>query len=68
MDVEDNSKALNYNQVKTQILKCTAGIKHKWNIKYGEVVAICSPNQINYPIAMHGIVCAGDTDQRSIFH
>ena len=51
MDVEDNSKALNYSQVRTQILKFTAGMKNKWNIKYGEVVAICSPNQIDYPIA-----------------
>ena len=64
MDVEDNSKALVFSQVKTQILKCIAGIKNRWHINYGEVVAICSPNQIDYPIALHGIVCAGICSQK----
>ena len=61
MDVEDNNKSLTYRQVHTQILKCAAGMKKKWDIQYGDVVAICSPNQINYSIAVHGIVCAGMT-------
>ena len=63
VDANDNSRTLTYSQVQTQILKCAAGMKNKWNLKYGEVVAICSPNHIDYPIVLHGTVCAGSVSK-----
>ncbi|KAI8637517.1 hypothetical protein BD408DRAFT_486165 [Parasitella parasitica] len=59
IDVEDTSKHLTYGQVETQIRKAAAGFMREFNLQKGDVVAICSPNQIDYPIVLHGAVCAG---------
>ncbi|KAI7897639.1 uncharacterized protein BX663DRAFT_463314 [Cokeromyces recurvatus] len=71
VDIEDPSKSLTFEQVHTQILKTAASLKREFNLKKGDVVAICSPNQIEYPIIIHGAVCAGGVaaaiDQASSF-
>jgi len=59
MDIEDESKSLTYAQVETQILKAAAGLMREFGLKKGDVVAICSPNQVDYPVILHGAVCAG---------
>ncbi|KAI9477859.1 MAG: hypothetical protein EXX96DRAFT_228449 [Benjaminiella poitrasii] len=59
VDIEDPSKTLTYSQVQTQILKAAAGLKREFNFKKGDVVAICSPNQVDYTVIIHGAVCAG---------
>ena len=59
VDIEDTNKCLTFGQVETQILKAAAGLMREFNLKKGDVVAICSPNQVDYPIILHGAVCAG---------
>ncbi|GAN09351.1 4-coumarate-CoA ligase [Mucor ambiguus] len=59
VDIEDASKSLTFAQVETQILKATAGLIREFDLKKGDVVAICSPNQVDYPVVLHGAVCAG---------
>ncbi|EPB88333.1 hypothetical protein HMPREF1544_04799 [Mucor circinelloides 1006PhL] len=59
MDIEDEGKSLTYAQVETQILKAAAGLMREFGLKKGDVVAICSPNQVDYPVILHGAVCAG---------
>jgi acyl-CoA synthetase (AMP-forming)/AMP-acid ligase II len=59
VDTENTSKFYTYGQTHTQILKATAGWKREFNLQRGDVVAICSINHIDYPIVLHGTVCAG---------
>lgn len=59
VDIEDTSNSLTFGQVETQILKAAAGLMREFNLKKGDVVAICSPNQVDYPIILHGAVCVG---------
>lgn len=62
VDIEDTSKSLTFGQVETQILKAAAGLMREFGLKKGDVVAICSPNQVDYPVVLHGAVCAGKID------
>lgn len=66
VDIEDTSKSLTFAQVETQILKAAAGLMREFNLKKGDVVAICSPNQVDYPVLLHGAVCAGKIDSSLI--
>ncbi|KAI8875602.1 acetyl-CoA synthetase-like protein [Backusella circina FSU 941] len=59
IDAEDPSISLTYEQLRTQILKCAANLKNKLELKPKDVVAICSPNCIDYIVLLHATVCAG---------
>ncbi|KAI8966944.1 hypothetical protein BDF20DRAFT_830552 [Mycotypha africana] len=59
VDATDNSNYLTLDQVKSKILKATAGLKREFGLKKGDVVAICSPNHIDYPVLLHATVAAG---------
>jgi acyl-coenzyme A synthetase/AMP-(fatty) acid ligase len=59
VDIENTSKFYTYGQAHTQILKATAAWKQEFDLQRGDVVALCSPNHIDYPIVTHGVVCAG---------
>lgn len=59
VDVENPKKSCTKGQVHTQILKATAAWKRELDLQRGDVVAFCSPNNIEYAIATHGVVCAG---------
>jgi acyl-CoA synthetase (AMP-forming)/AMP-acid ligase II len=58
IDCENPDKSLTYSQLQTQILKAAAGLKREFDLQKGDVVAICSPNHIDYPVIVHGTVCA----------
>jgi 4-coumarate--CoA ligase len=59
VDTENTSKFYTYSQTHAQVLKTIAGWKREFNFKKGDVVAFCSINHIDYPIALIGTVCAG---------
>jgi acyl-CoA synthetase (AMP-forming)/AMP-acid ligase II len=59
IDIENHEKRYTYEQVHTQILKATSGLQREFDIQKGDVVGICSLNHIDYPIVLHGAVCAG---------
>ena len=63
-DVENTKNNLTYSQVRTQILKCAAGYKRELNLQHGDVVAVCSPSQVDYPVVLHGAVCAGNMQNK----
>lgn len=58
-EASDTDYSLSYGQLKAQVLKCTSGLKHRFGIQRSDVVAICSPNSIEYAILFHGIIAAG---------
>lgn len=60
VDTENPEKCYTYEQVHTQILKAAAGLQREFDFKKGDVVAICSPNQVDYPIILHAAVCSGN--------
>lgn len=66
MDIENPEKSLTYSQLKTQVLKCAAGLKREFNLQYGDGIAVCSPNQIGYSVLLHSAVCAGKPLQKGI--
>ena len=59
IDIETPCKSLTHGQLKKQILVATAGIKRVFDVQRLDVVAICSPNHIDYISIVHGIICAG---------
>ncbi|CEG83523.1 hypothetical protein RMATCC62417_17429 [Rhizopus microsporus] len=58
-EATDTDHSLTYGQLKTRVLKCAASLKREFGIQRGDVVAICSPNNIEYAILFHGIIAAG---------
>ncbi|KAI9022836.1 hypothetical protein CLU79DRAFT_702116 [Phycomyces nitens] len=59
IDNDNVDNFITYGGLVTQVTKFSSGLQQIFNIQRGDVVAVCSPNQINYPVAMHGIVAAG---------
>ncbi|KAI8966959.1 hypothetical protein BDF20DRAFT_983486 [Mycotypha africana] len=59
LDIENPSKRYTFEQTKSQILKAAAGLKREFGFEKDDVVAICSPNMVDYPIILHGAVVAG---------
>ncbi|KAI8966949.1 hypothetical protein BDF20DRAFT_918033 [Mycotypha africana] len=59
LDTEDPKTSYNYGQMKSQILKAAAGLKREFGFNKGDIVAICSPNDVDYPVILHGAVVAG---------
>ncbi|KAG1176936.1 hypothetical protein G6F70_005200 [Rhizopus microsporus] len=48
-----------YGQFKEDILKCAAGLRYEYGIQYGDVVALCSPNNLRYPVLFFAVIAAG---------
>lgn len=59
IDIEAPYRTLTYEQLKKQILVAAAGLKREFNIQKNDVVAICSPNHMDYVSILHGTICAG---------
>ncbi|GAN10824.1 phenylacetyl- protein [Mucor ambiguus] len=59
VDIEYPYKSLTHGQLKKQILVAAAGLKRVFGVQRMDVVAICSPNHIDYVSIVHGIICAG---------
>ncbi|GAN06507.1 phenylacetyl- protein [Mucor ambiguus] len=59
IDIETPSKSLTHGQLRKQILVATAGLRRVFDVQRLDVVAICSPNHIDYVSIVHGIICAG---------
>lgn len=59
IDIEAPYKSLTHGQLKKQILVAAAGLKRVFDVQRLDVVAICSPNHIDYVSIIHGIICAG---------
>ncbi|KAJ2063546.1 hypothetical protein GGI17_001621 [Coemansia sp. S146] len=54
-------ESLTVAQVKSQTFRFAAGLRSRYNIQAGDVVAIFARNSISFPIAAYGIVASGAT-------
>ncbi|GAA5813305.1 hypothetical protein MFLAVUS_006780 [Mucor flavus] len=52
-------ESLTYGQLKDNILRFAATLQDKFNFQKGDVVAIYSPNQMDYSVPLLGAVAAG---------
>ncbi|GAA5795887.1 hypothetical protein HPULCUR_001249 [Helicostylum pulchrum] len=52
-------ESLTYSQLKDSILRFAATLQDKFNFKRNDVVAICSPNQMDFSVPLLGAVAAG---------
>ncbi|KAF0554944.1 acetyl-CoA synthetase-like protein [Gigaspora margarita] len=52
-------KSYTYGEFKHESKKFAAGLQDRLGFKCGDVLAICSPNQIDYPIVLLGTIAAG---------
>lgn len=59
IDIEAPYKSLTHGQLKKQILVAAAGLKRVFDVQRLDVVAICSPNHIDYVSIVHAIMCIG---------
>ncbi|CEP17022.1 hypothetical protein [Parasitella parasitica] len=59
IDIEAPYKTLTYGDLKKQILVAAGGLKRVFNIQKNDIVAVCSPNHIDYVSILHGTICAG---------
>ncbi|KAJ2078831.1 hypothetical protein GGI16_007864, partial [Coemansia sp. S142-1] len=54
-------ESLTVAQVKSQTFRFAAGLRSRYDIQAGDVVAIFARNSISFPIAAYGIVASGAT-------
>ncbi|KAI8637043.1 hypothetical protein BD408DRAFT_425207 [Parasitella parasitica] len=54
IDLEAPYRTLTYGDLKKQILIAAGGFKRVFNLQKNDVVAICSPNHIDYVSILHG--------------
>ncbi|RIA89004.1 hypothetical protein C1645_799648 [Glomus cerebriforme] len=52
-------KKLTFGQLKSNSKKLAAGLKNKVGFKRGDVLAMFSPNHIDYPVVIFGTIAAG---------
>lgn len=50
---------ITYGQFKEDVLKCAAGLQYEYGIQHGDVVALCSPNNLQYPVLFFAVIAAG---------
>ncbi|EIE78540.1 hypothetical protein G6F46_005763 [Rhizopus delemar] len=55
----ETGKSLTFAAIKDNILRFAAGLQDKCQFKKGDVIAIFSPNQYDYPIPLLGTIAAG---------
>ncbi|KAI8352448.1 hypothetical protein EDC96DRAFT_567073 [Choanephora cucurbitarum] len=58
-DIENPEKQITFSQAHEQILKVGAALQKVLDLKRGDVIAVCSPNQVEYPIMLLGAHCVG---------
>lgn len=54
-----------YEQLKHRVLVCAAALKNEFGLQTGDVVGICSQNNIMYPILFFGTIAAGKISKLS---
>jgi acyl-coenzyme A synthetase/AMP-(fatty) acid ligase len=59
IDSADPTKFITYEQLHQDILKIAAGLKRDFNFQPGDVLALCCPNDNEFPAVFHAAVCAG---------
>jgi acyl-coenzyme A synthetase/AMP-(fatty) acid ligase len=52
-------RVLTFGELSILIRKCAYSLKEKYNIQKGDIVAIRSNPNIQYPIVLHAVSCAG---------
>ncbi|CAO3701531.1 unnamed protein product [Rhizopus microsporus] len=57
-EASDPNNHITYGQLQDQVLRCAFGLKRMFNIQHGDVVVICSPNSLEYPVLFYGIIAA----------
>ncbi|KAI9487890.1 MAG: hypothetical protein EXX96DRAFT_95664 [Benjaminiella poitrasii] len=55
----ETEEVMTYGQLKHDILSIATGLRKQLGLQFGDVVAICCPNHIQFPSLFHGVVCAG---------
>ncbi|KAI8084043.1 uncharacterized protein B0P05DRAFT_570449 [Gilbertella persicaria] len=53
-DIENPERSVTFAQAHIQILKTGANLQNKFGFQKDDVIAICSPNQVAYPILLLG--------------
>ncbi|KAG1175318.1 hypothetical protein G6F70_002505 [Rhizopus microsporus] len=59
IDSSDPTRYLTYGELAEKSLQCAAAYKHRFGLQRGDVIAICSPNDIRCPIFFFGAIAAG---------
>lgn len=67
IDPGDSSKKITYGQFKERALKCAASLKREYGLQSGDVIAVCSPDSIEYAILFYGALAAGKMNNISIY-
>lgn len=65
-EASDPNNHITYGQLQDQVLRCAFGLKRMFNIQHGDVVVICSPNSLEYPVLFYGIIAAGISHKHAI--
>ncbi|CEG65309.1 hypothetical protein RMATCC62417_02112 [Rhizopus microsporus] len=60
IDSNDPTRYLTYGGLAEKSLQCAAAYKHRFGLQRGDVIAICSPNDIRCPIFFFGAIAAGN--------
>lgn len=58
---------LTFEQLKHRVLVCATALKNGFNLQPGDVVGICSQNNIMYPILFFGSIAAGKDQHRPLY-
>ncbi|PHZ14437.1 acetyl-CoA synthetase-like protein [Rhizopus microsporus ATCC 52813] len=58
-EASNPKKHITYRQFKEDVLKCAAGLRYEYGIQHGDVVALCSPNSLQYPVLFFAVIAAG---------
>ncbi|KAJ8660776.1 hypothetical protein O0I10_003419 [Lichtheimia ornata] len=60
IDALEPTRSLSFSSLHTNVRAFAAALRsNEYGIKEGDVVAICSTSDIEYPIALHGVMAAG---------
>ncbi|PHZ13676.1 acetyl-CoA synthetase-like protein [Rhizopus microsporus ATCC 52813] len=59
IDSIDPTRYLTYGELAEKSLQCAAAYKHRFGLQRGDVIAVCSPNDIRCPIFFFGAIAAG---------
>ncbi|KAG1471911.1 hypothetical protein G6F56_001847 [Rhizopus delemar] len=59
IDIDNPDNKMTYGQFKERALKCAASLKREYGLQSGDVIAVCSPDSIEYAILFYGALAAG---------
>ncbi|ORZ13199.1 hypothetical protein BCR42DRAFT_467657 [Absidia repens] len=56
-----STRVITFGQFKQNVLQFAAGLQDHCDFQPGDVLAICAPNKVDYPVALLGAIAAGGT-------